>query len=204
MFYLYDQPFWDAVLLVAVVVAFLSGVWKGRWKPVGQMIAGIGCFFLAFWLPRQIGMSLLNVPILIGGIVLGLTLLFSGVVDIFKEEAPQEVVQQQGDAQYQFELGQAYSRGEGVVQDHAKAVEWWTKAAEQGHAFAQHNLGLAYAKAQGMPKDYVKAHLWFNLSADQGFKAAIRARDLILKYMTPAQIAEAQALARNWKRTSRV
>lgn len=204
MFHLYDQLFWDAVLLVAVVVAFLSGVWKGRWKPVGQMIAGIGCFFLAFWLPRQIGMSLLNVPILIGGIVLGLTLPFSGVVDIFKEEAPQEVVQQQGDAQYQFELGQAYSRGEGVVQDHAKAVEWWTKAAEQGHAFAQHNLGLAYAKAQGMPKDYVKAHLWFNLSADQGFKAAIRARDLILKYMTPAQIAEAQALARNWKRTSRV
>lgn len=204
MFHLYDELFWDAVLLVAVVVAFLSGVWKGRWKPVGQMIAGIGCFFLAFWLPRQIGMSLLNVPILIGGIVLGLTLPFSGVVDIFKEEAPQEVVQQQGDAQYQFELGQAYSRGEGVVQDHAKAVEWWTKAAEQGHAFAQHNLGLAYAKAQGMPKDYVKAHLWFNLSADQGFKAAIRARDLILKYMTPAQIAEAQALARNWKRTSRV
>ena len=33
-----------------------------------------------------------------------------------------------------------YEYGNGVVMDKAKAVEWYTKAAEQGHADAQDNL----------------------------------------------------------------
>ena len=50
-----------------------------------------------------------------------------------------------------------------------------------------------------MPQDYVRAHMWFNLSAAQGNQDAAKNRDNIAKRMTPAQIAEAQKLAREWQ-----
>jgi hypothetical protein len=40
---------------------------------------------------------------------------------------------------------------------------------------------------------------WFNLSAMQGDQGAARNRDTAERYMTPAQIAETQKLAREWQ-----
>ena len=60
--------------------------------------------------------------------------------------------------------------GEGVPKDAAKAVEWYTKAAEQGHADAQNNLGVMYDTGEGVPRDLVRAYVWFNLAAAQGDK----------------------------------
>jgi TPR repeat protein len=68
-----------------------------------------------------------------------------------------------------------------------------------GDAQAQSNLGFMYAKGQGVPEDYVRAHMWFNLSAAHGNKVAAKNRDLLALSMTPAQKAEAQRLAREWK-----
>jgi transposase len=45
----------------------------------------------------------------------------------------------------------------------------------------------------------VTAHMWFNLAAASGFSEAARNRDTLARQMTPAQIAEAQKLAREWK-----
>jgi TPR repeat protein len=56
-----------------------------------------------------------------------------------------------------------------------------------------------YAQGQGVPQDYVPAHMWFDLAAAQGEKDATELRDSLAKKMTPAQIAEAQKLAREWK-----
>ena len=56
-----------------------------------------------------------------------------------------------------------------------------------------------YVKGQGVPQDYVIAHMWFNLAAARGKKNAVKARDIVAAQMTPAQIAEAQKLAREWK-----
>ena len=56
-----------------------------------------------------------------------------------------------------------------------------------------------YATGKGVPQDYVRAHMWFNLSAAQGIQHAERARDNIATRLTPAQIAEAQKLAREWQ-----
>jgi uncharacterized protein len=50
-----------------------------------------------------------------------------------------------------------------------------------------------------VPRDYVRAHKWLNLSAARGNNFAIKYRDNIAERMTPAQIAEAQKLAREWK-----
>ena len=50
-----------------------------------------------------------------------------------------------------------------------------------------------------MPQDYVQAHMWFNLAAAKGNADAIKNRDIVTAKMTPAQISEAQKLARGWK-----
>jgi hypothetical protein len=40
--------------------------------------------------------------------------------------------------------------------------------------------------------------MWFNLGAAQGNDAAIRDRDKTAERLTPAQIAEAERMAREW------
>ena len=106
---------------------------------------------------------------------------------------------EQGDAFAQYNLGVSYAKGDGVPQDHAEAARWWHLAADQGHAMAQSNLGTMYDNGHGVPKDDVLAYMWFNLAAAQGDEDAIKNRDIVAKEMTPAQIAKAQALAREWQ-----
>ena len=70
--------------------------------------------------------------------------------------------------------------------------------AEQGFASVQNNLGVKYYKGKGVPQDYIQAHMWSNLAAARGNANGRKNRDLVAKRMTHAQIAEAQALAREW------
>ena len=112
----------------------------------------------------------------------------------------------QGDALAQFDLGWMYDDGRGVAQDYAQALIWFRKAAEQGLTLAQFNLGWMYGQGQGVQQDYVRAHMWFNIAAagasDASFRdKSVKYRDLVAAEMTPAQIAEAQRMAREWKPT---
>ena len=104
----------------------------------------------------------------------------------------------QGDALAQATLGLMYAEGEGVAQDYQEAVRWYRLAAEQGHASGQFSLGAMYVAGQGVPKDYVLAHMWMNMAAAKRVKKAVKGRDLLEILMTPAQLAEAQRLAREW------
>ncbi|MFH0810222.1 MAG: tetratricopeptide repeat protein [Pseudomonadota bacterium] len=87
-----------------------------------------------------------------------------------------------------------------VSNDYAGAVEWYRQAE------AQCNLGLMYAEGHGVPQDFVQAHMRFDLAAAR-FSAseaeerdmAVKSRDDLAAKMTPAQIAEAQRLASEWK-----
>ena len=106
----------------------------------------------------------------------------------------------------QLKLGFMYYEGRGVPQDYAAAVSWYRRAAEQGEVRTQHNLGSMYANGQGVPQDYVQAHMWFNLASSryeasdkEDLAQVVKNRDLVASKMTPAQIAEAQRLAREWK-----
>jgi TPR repeat protein len=85
--------------------------------------------------------------------------------------------------------------------DYQTAVRLIRPLAEQGNAHAQYNLGVLYDNGLGVPLDKVRAYVWFTLSAAQGREGAATFRDLIARRMTPAQIAEAQKLAREWKPT---
>ncbi len=50
-----------------------------------------------------------------------------------------------------------------------------------------------------MPQDVVQAHLWVNLAAVRGLETARTLRDRLAEKMTPAQLDEAQRLAREWQ-----
>lgn len=90
----------------------------------------------------------------------------------------------------------AYGRG-----DYAAAFLLWHAQAELGDAAAQEVLGFMYHDGEGVSKDLVRAYMWFYLAAsnypagEQDFLEAIEARDLTADEMTPAQIAEARAMA---------
>ena len=106
----------------------------------------------------------------------------------------------------QFDAGVMYRKGQGVPQDYTEAMKWYRKAADQGFDGAQLSVGLMYGLGQGVPKNYVRAHMWLNLAASRSPASeketndnAIKARDAIAAKMTPAQIAEALKLAREWK-----
>src|SRR5215468_7497674 len=93
------------------------------------------------------------------------------------------------------------STSDQLAQDYAAIVG----SAEQGDATAQYNLAVLYDTGRGVLQDYVLAHKWYNLAAshyatweaDIGASAA-RSRDRLTTRMTPAQVAEAQKMAREW------
>jgi hypothetical protein len=111
---------------------------------------------------------------------------------------------EQGVAEAQYKLGVLYLTGEGVLQNHAEAAKWLRKAAEQGYAPGQYNLARLYASGWGVPQDYVQAHMWYNLAAfrlppGMNRDKAIKTLKIVTDRMTPAQLFEAQKLAREWK-----
>lgn len=57
-----------------------------------------------------------------------------------------------GDADAQFNLGQAYKLGRGVPVDFKLAEGWYRKAADQGHFQAEDNLGLILFQNGDRPK----------------------------------------------------
>ncbi|GAA0539117.1 hypothetical protein FHS83_003665 [Rhizomicrobium palustre] len=70
--------------------------------------------------------------------------------------------------------------------------------AQKGRPDALYNLGLAYSTGNGVGVDFVAAHKWFNLAALRGVEEAKSWRAQVASEMLPAQIAEAQRLAREW------
>ncbi len=102
------------------------------------------------------------------------------------------------EAQTFEEANAAYDRG-----DYAVAFEMFSA---QGDARAQRSLGNMYVRGEGVPQDYVEAHKWYNLAASRFSGSEREVRDEVMKLrdrlasgMTPAQIAEAQRLAREWR-----
>lgn len=107
---------------------------------------------------------------------------------------------EQGVASAQFYLGLMHEKGRGVRQDYPTALTWFRKAAAQGYAGPQSNLGLLYDRGRGVRKDLIRAFMWYDLASvmipGNDGKAALARRDQLRSQMTPAQIEQAQELAR--------
>src|SRR5262249_44299143 len=67
---------------------------------------------------------------------------------------------EQGDAEAQINLANAYRTGEGVKADLRIAFLLMSKAAAAGIAAAQTRLALAYAKGEGTALDNIEATKW--------------------------------------------
>jgi TPR repeat protein len=106
---------------------------------------------------------------------------------------------EQGNANAQRNLGIMFKRGRGVPTDYGAAADWFRLAAEQSDPAAQADLGDMYKDGRGVTQDYVLAHMWYSLAAGQDHEGAARQLRSVGLLMTPAQIGEAQRLAREWK-----
>jgi TPR repeat protein len=101
---------------------------------------------------------------------------------------------EQDDDHAQYYLDSLYRYGH--LQDYAETVKWVRLAAEQGNAVAQFSVGGMYNEGNGVLQDYVIAHMWYNISGANGNALGTRSRNRIERSMTPEQIADAQAMAR--------
>lgn len=110
-----------------------------------------------------------------------------------------------GNAPAQTNLGMMYEDGRGIPQDYTEAARWYRKAADQGWPTGQGFLGVLYIFGTGVPKDHVMAHMWISLAisglppTSEVRKSMRKMRKIVSLMMTPAQIAEAEKLAREWK-----
>jgi len=105
---------------------------------------------------------------------------------------------EQGNADAQTLLGVMYREGHGVRQDYETAAKWLKLGAEQGNAFAQKTLGSMFFNGHGLPQDYTQAHIWWTIASSHSHSTAKSLRDMVEKNMKPAQIQNAQRLAREW------
>jgi uncharacterized protein len=105
----------------------------------------------------------------------------------------------QGKVDAQDFLGTLHFKGWGAPQDYREQRQWWEKAAAQGSASAQSDLAMLNANGLGGSQGLVRAYMWYSLAAGNGYEMATGCRNDLAKQMTPAQIAEAQQLARAWK-----
>jgi S1-C subfamily serine protease len=121
-----------------------------------------------------------------------------------------ELGAQRGDPTAELFLGLMYFKGiRSVSLDQPKAVKLIYLAARQGYAPAQEQLSIMYATGQGVPQNFMEAYLWSILAAayindveDLSPKEraehqndSVKLRNMVLPYLTQAQIAEAQRQA---------
>lgn len=138
---------------------------------------------------------------------LALALALVGLVgqSVVSAQEPAETQQgaEQDDASAHFNLGTMYDLGRGVAQDDAQAAAWYRKAADQGHTSAQFNLGSMHLTGQGVARDYVESYKWSSVAAlgesGDAQREGLLGLEALATRMTPAQITEAQRLAREWQ-----
>jgi uncharacterized protein len=79
-----------------------------------------------------------------------------------------------GVARAQNILGSAYQYGQGVPQDAALAIDWFTRAADQGYPPALHNLGYLYEVGMpGQPADLTVARTFYTRAAALDYPSSI-------------------------------
>ena len=87
----------------------------------------------------------------------------------------------EGAARAQYGLGLLHAEGRGVPADPARALGWYTRAAERGFAPAQYNLAVLHERGAGVPRDIAQAVFWYAEAARRDFAPA--ATNLALAYL---------------------
>ena len=101
-----------------------------------------------------------------------------------------------GNLDAQFHLGYMHDFGEGIPENDAEAVKWWTVAAEGGHRPSQLILGMKYRIGDGIAHDYTLARHWLLRAAAQGDGQA--AKHLGFMHLLGEGVPRDRAAAVNW------
>ena len=109
----------------------------------------------------------------------------------------------QGVSVAQYRLAIMYDNGWGVPPNDTEAVKWYREAAEQGNPFAQHDLAFMYAAGTGVAQDFVRAYMWLNVAVASGNSLMVKHQNSIAGKLTPAQVEEAEKMARKWMENHR-
>ncbi|MEZ0259519.1 MAG: tetratricopeptide repeat protein [Alphaproteobacteria bacterium] len=107
-----------------------------------------------------------------------------------------------GDAEAAARYGIILEKGDEVEKNEKEAVFWLRKAADMAHPEAQYHLGKMYLEGRGVEKkDLAVAWVWFSLAANYDGEKQLYsdARDSTSQLLKPAELEQAQALAREWK-----
>jgi hypothetical protein len=122
-----------------------------------------------------------------------------------------------GDVAAQMSLARAYTIGDHVPKDPAKAASWYIMAGENGSASAKRrsievtrgmapfqiaeirfNLGKMYMNGIGTKQDYVSAYKWLELSKAAGDIRAEAEESKLQNTMNSEQVQEARKQASDW------
>jgi TPR repeat protein len=114
------------------------------------------------------------------------------VIDVAGLKAKAE----QGDAQAQTRLGNAFAQGEGVPRDYKQAARWFGQAASNGSIEAEAMLGELCQAGQGVPRNITNAMSWFTKAAQGGSAAA--QYDLAYMYERGQGVPKDEKLAAHW------
>ena len=106
---------------------------------------------------------------------------------------------EKGDPEAQYDLAEAYLKGEGVAQSEKEAAKWYYRSAMQGYVDAQIAMGFVYRGGSGMPMDKVLSYMWFDLATKNGSNEAFSLRNDEAWTMTEAEIDEAREKSRKWR-----
>lgn len=108
---------------------------------------------------------------------------------------------EEGNANAQFNLGVMYDIGQGVKVDYNEAEKWYAKAAEQWNEGALCNLAILYYNGEGVKRDLMKSHSYYLLAREAGDPRASNLIQLTTEKLTKKQIAQAEAIAGEFKQS---
>ena len=99
-------------------------------------------------------------------------------------------------------IGEIYLGRGDVAPDLPKAFFWFKRGLMGYDPMAFYHLGEMYATGQGVPKDLIEAYKWFDLAAGLfafQLNQGTIARDKIRERLMPAQVAEGQKRASEYR-----
>ena len=99
-----------------------------------------------------------------------------------------------GDAEAQFNVGEMYEKGSGVIGNMKKAFTWFDLAAKQNHQKAQFKIAYMYYRGEGVDANPSKAFQLMERVAKSGYERAQYYLGLMYEIgiVTPRDLAQAQ------------
>ena len=104
-----------------------------------------------------------------------------------------------GDPEAQFNVAEAYRKGDVVEQNEQEAAKWYERAANQGYPEAMFDMGFVYRGGNGVAMDKILSYMWFYLAVKNGDKRAMGLMNDLAWSMSEDEIKQGRRKANEWK-----